>query len=392
MTRTAHTKKRTSILYISTTRIPSDKAHTVQIMKICEALQKEGADVHLCAFSHGMHSTPDLLEQYGITTPFVIHQIQRHTFPFLPKTLMFRVQVIFFMIQAWRYAQAHAFDAILTRDWFVATLFSRVFYNVHNKHEKSTPWYKRFALRHARGVIAVNGTIRDSLYRLGVEAEKVRIVTNGVDTEAFARARANRKANRSALLERCAFPAAVDTLVVYTGQVFPWKGVGVLLDAARELPSSYGVLCIGGSEAQIAAYKKTCAHLNVRFFGHVPHTHVPEYTTAADVLVLPNVRTDDPASSYTSPIKLFEYLASGVPVVASDLPTIREIAGADALWYVPAGEAHHLAKMIQHVSPVSQEVQEKITTSQSIAREADWRNRAGSILDMIHRTHSGAAR
>jgi glycosyltransferase involved in cell wall biosynthesis len=114
-------------------------------------------------------------------------------------------------------------------------------------------------------------------------------------------------------------------------------------------------LIIGGHEAEpdLARTKSIADRLGLRqrvtFTGLVEPARVAELLTQADVLVLPN-----PASAistrYTSPLKLFEYMAAGKPIVSSDLPSIREILrdGVNALLVSP-GDPGMLASAIERL-------------------------------------------
>jgi glycosyltransferase involved in cell wall biosynthesis len=118
-------------------------------------------------------------------------------------------------------------------------------------------------------------------------------------------------------------------VVVYAGHLYAWKGVDVLLDALRELGDVRGLI-VGGHEKEpdLARLREQAARLGisdrVTFTGLVAPPDVAGHLRAGSVLVLPN-----PASAistrFTSPLKLFEYMAAGRPIVASDLPSIREV-------------------------------------------------------------------
>jgi glycosyltransferase involved in cell wall biosynthesis len=142
--------------------------------------------------------------------------------------------------------------------------------------------------------------------------------------------------------------------VAYAGHLYAWKGVDVLLEAIARLPQARGLI-VGGhsSEPDLARTKSVAERLGlgerVTFTGLVEPTRVAQLLTQADVLVLPN-----PASAistrYTSPLKLFEYMAAGRPIVSSNLPSIREVLrdGVNAL-LVPPGDPIALASAIDQL-------------------------------------------
>jgi glycosyltransferase involved in cell wall biosynthesis len=134
--------------------------------------------------------------------------------------------------------------------------------------------------------------------------------------------------------------------IVYSGSFFAWKGVDDLADAARALPG-FAVRFVGGSEERIAALRARAGSEGavLDFTGHIPHGSVAAELARACIAVLPN--RADPDSAFTSPIKLFEYMAAGCALVVSDLPSVREVLHQDdAVWTVP-GDAAALADAIR---------------------------------------------
>ena len=144
-------------------------------------------------------------------------------------------------------------------------------------------------------------------------------------------------------------------LVVYAGHLYPWKGVDLLLRALARLPATRGLI-IGGHprEVDLPRARALADELGltdrVTFTGLVDVARVPALLVEGDLLALPTTATPS-ASSYTSPLKMFEYLAAGKPIVASDLPAIREILrdGENAVLVEP-DSAGALASAIDRLS------------------------------------------
>jgi glycosyltransferase involved in cell wall biosynthesis len=146
--------------------------------------------------------------------------------------------------------------------------------------------------------------------------------------------------------------------IVYAGQLYPWKGVDVLLAAVARLPGQHLTIMGGRSpdardDPDLASCRAIAARLGlgsrVAFGGFVPYGEVRSRLAGAGAAVLP--LPDRLMSRYfTSPLKLFDYMAAGVPIVASDLPAVREVLtdGEDAL-LVPPGDPGVLAGALERL-------------------------------------------
>lgn len=137
--------------------------------------------------------------------------------------------------------------------------------------------------------------------------------------------------------------------IIYAGSFFGWKGVADLVEAAVELPG-FGIRLIGGGQDKAATLVKGLPPVaaDLAFEDRQPHARVMEKLAAACIAVLPN--RPDTDSRFTSPIKLFEYMGAGCAVVASDLPSIREIlAEGEAAWFTP-GDPHSLAVALRRLA------------------------------------------
>ncbi len=173
-------------------------------------------------------------------------------------------------------------------------------------------------------------------------------------------------------------------VVGYSGHLYPWKGVDLLLDALAELPGILGLI-VGGhpGESDLARLRSRADRLGltprVTFTGMVRPREVAARLDVADVLVLPNPATAT-SERYTSPLKLFEYLAMGRPIVASDLPAFREIVrhGENALLF-EAGNASALAAAVRDVVGDPARAEAMGRRAFETARDYSWDARAGRL-------------
>jgi len=121
-----------------------------------------------------------------------------------------------------------------------------------------------------------------------------------------------------------------DAVCGYFGHLYTGRGVEIIEAMAVQRPNCL-FLIYGGNDADVAARKTVNRLANLRYVGHVPHPVARRAMTAMDVLLMPyqhsvsiGVSGHDTAR-WMSPMKMFEYLAAGVPVISSDLPVLREV-------------------------------------------------------------------
>lgn len=139
---------------------------------------------------------------------------------------------------------------------------------------------------------------------------------------------------------------ASSTLKVgYVGQLYPGKGMELIAQLAPLCPAmSFHI--VGGQENDLAYWRRECSSVsNLVFHGYVSHARVPGFIKAIDVVLLPNQtfvaaygNGNRNISDWTSPLKMFEYMAAGKAIVASNLPVLREVLrdGENALLCSPA--------------------------------------------------------
>ena len=142
--------------------------------------------------------------------------------------------------------------------------------------------------------------------------------------------------------------------MVYAGHLYAWKGVDILIEALAALPEADGLI-VGGHhrEPDLGRVRALAGRLDlgsrVTFAGLLDPPLVRAALATASVLALPNPESAI-STRFTSPLKLFEYMAAGRPIVASDLPAIREVLTPDVdAVLVKPGDPAALAAGIRRV-------------------------------------------
>ena len=162
-----------------------------------------------------------------------------------------------------------------------------------------------------------------------------------------------------------------------------WKGVDVLAEASDLLDDAL-VVFVGGTEHDLLRFKEKQKHRpNLLILGQKSHAEIPLYLKSADVLVIPNSSKESISRLYTSPMKLFEYMASGVSIVASDLPSLREVLSEENAVVVSPDNARLLAEGIVKVL-TNPAFSEKIARgAQALVQNYTWEKRAECIINFV---------
>jgi glycosyltransferase involved in cell wall biosynthesis len=120
------------------------------------------------------------------------------------------------------------------------------------------------------------------------------------------------------------YDPAADARLLFTGSLLRWKGLETVLTAAHSVSVPFDIVGDAGGRDYYENYCRQRGYSNVTFHGHVPPEDLSKFYLPGTICVLPLSRANI-AMKYTSPLKLFEYLASGRPVLAGDVPSVREI-------------------------------------------------------------------
>jgi len=350
------------VVYLADIRFPLERANGIQTFETCYALASRGHTITLVVRPDTAGPRRDPFEFYGQPANDALEIVHAP----MPWASLRRAAYVGFAAQ---FALRRRPDVIFTRDLGVAAWLLRLprglrpplVYESHGYAPEvsralpqllagaATPSSSKLArlARHERrawtladGYVTITGTLAEDLARRFGPRDRVAVVADGV------RLRPDRRFERR--------PRQQPPVAAYAGHLYPWKGVDVFVEALALVPGVRGLL-IGGHPAEhdVSRVRHRVAALalgdRVTMTGLVAPDAVAGHLAAADVLVLPNTQTTI-SERFTSPLKLFEYMAAGRPMVVSDLPAIREIVrhGENA-WLVKPGDAAALAQGIGHV-------------------------------------------
>lgn len=402
------------IYYLSNERIPSRYANTMQQMKMCNAFAANHIEVLFVRpyFPEvAKLGAQQIFSHYGVDNRFKIITLptllylskppidqsaerRRPLIPFIGGASV-RLMAQLFLWQQWFYQAFTMPTVFYARSVNMAYVFMnyrrsaimrqkpvRLFIEVHSFEQNPFRYFKKL-VRYSDGIIVVSQAIADELInRFGCPAHKILVAPNGTDIEMTAQSESDKTEAR----KKIGIPGQTAHVVCYTGSHLPGKGVEVLVESARYLPADTQVLLVGGSAESIEKYRRYCQQeglKNVILHGFVPPSQIRDYQWAADVLVLPNtdVALD---SQFTSPLKLFNYMATRRPIVASNLPVFREILqDHNNALLVTMNNPQALAQGIMTVLKTPELAQKLAENAWHLARQYTWQNRAKKVLEFM---------
>lgn len=375
------------IIYIANVRMPTERAHGVQIAKTVEAFVLQGADVQLLLPERKNSIKENIESYYGLKILLKISYI-KNRFAFLESLnikLYFIIQRLFFNIEAFIYGLKSKADFIYSRDitiCFLLSLFGKKVVFEDHEPKLSKKWLYKIFLMEIKRKIVVAKNLAYFYDQLGVSKTSYIIAPNGVDIEEF------NKIKPDKTIWNKEFNINSDSKVVlYVGHFYTWKGVYTLVDSANLLKDNTNVVLIGGTDENqedLKEYIENKKIKNVFIKDFLPHREIIKYIKSANVLVLPNTAKEERSAKYTTPIKLFEYIASNVPIIASRIDSFSEYLKdkSNSLLFEP-DNAKELASKINYLLSNTELANKFVRKAYEEVKEYTWKKRVEKILDFI---------
>lgn len=359
-----------NIHYIANMRWPTEKAHGLQIAKMCEAFADLGHDVTLVLPWRFNSVEGDPYEYYRVKRNFKMVSLPAlDAIPF--GYFGFWLLYISFAVSVFFYALLHRRDIFYSRDelplFCVSLVAPQVIWESHTGRYDELV---RRLLSRMRGLVVISKGLRDFYVARGVSESAIAVAHDAISPEDFEVGESKEESRK-----RLGIPQGA-RVALYIGRLDGWKGVDTLLTAS-ELMREVLVVMIGGEQHQVAALRKK--HPHVLFLGPRPYRELADNQAAADVLILPNTGKDEISVHYTSPLKLFTYLISGRPVIVSDLPSIREVVSEKEVYFFAPDDAASLTHTVRHAIANRIDAMGRCEAARALVTKHTWHARASAI-------------
>jgi glycosyltransferase involved in cell wall biosynthesis len=370
------------LFYIANIRIPTEKAHGVAIVKACEAFARAGVETALVVPKRRTPFEKNVYETYGVERNFRVRFLptldllteRSGPFIFWLQTVTFQLSLVLYLLFKSRRIILYTRDPHLIS---LRYLGYKVAFECHliSKNRKTF-----FSLaKKASKIVVISEALKRAFLEAGFGEKDILVAPSGVDLSIFDIETSKEEARRILKLPEDEFLAA------YTGNFTTMgadKGISDILKALSGVRDVIFV-AVGGAHKDIVRYKKEAHDLEVSdqaiFRGSTTQHELALYQKAADVLLMPFPDTPH-YRNHMSPVKMFEYMVAKRPIIASDLPTIREVLNEHNAVIVQPGNSEELAKALQSLIYFPENGEKTAAQAYNDVAQFSWDARTKKIL------------
>jgi glycosyltransferase involved in cell wall biosynthesis len=277
----------------------------------------------------------------------------------------------------------HHTKVVHTRDWnFVKAAIKYQIPVIYERHYFQELLFEPEIVNSPFFQIAITQSepVRESLIKYGMPPEKVIWLYNGFEQSFLVRQpEAAEEWRRELLTDERKY------LVVYSGALYRFKGIDLLIDVAKQLPEIQFAVT-GGKDSQVQDYQRLAKDHqveNIKFLGWIlPRERLVSLLQAADILAHPHCSGKE--ANFTNPVKFFQYMAAGTPIVVTEIPPLMVFKNSPLVagWCEP-DNPYKFAECIEHVLKKYPRKPEGYTESINFALQFSWEERTRKIMSYL---------
>jgi glycosyltransferase involved in cell wall biosynthesis len=369
----------------STSKIPSETANSIQVLMVCQGLIQNGHEIRLWVPELHVKSFESLRKSYGLTCKsFKIHTIPS-----------------FKWLNRWEFSilsisRAFFWNADLVYTWTIqiallaAIAGETTVFEVHDipSGKLGTRCFRSYIRSDtSKRLVFISHELKNQVQAKfpDLKNEDCVIASNGVELEDYQNLPDSLEAKK-----QLGYPET--TIVSCSGHLYAGRGTDLFLELAKRFPQ-INFYWFGGNPEQVEFYRSEARNRsleNVVFTGFIPKSELPLAQAASDILIMPYGKkiagsSGGDSAAICSPMKLFEYLAAGKPILSSDLPVIHEILNSNNALFCepdnPDSWAEGLTKLLN--DPNLRESLSAAALKES--QKYSWQKRAESIISFMSR-------
>ena len=241
-------------------------------------------------------------------------------------------------------------------------------------------WMETFLLRNSHATIYINQKLKEYGLKHGANPDSSHTIRTGVDLDVF-KCKDDKEINR---IRTKWGIGSNDVLLIFVGWLYEFSGIDTIMRILPTLPESLKLMVVGTGEMEnelLTLSQNLSLHKRVIFTGHQPYKKMPELISAADICLLFSAL--NPTTRDIVPIKVYEYLACGRPVLASKLPGLMaEVPSGNGIIYT---HSEQLVQTLQNMMEQTYRTSEGTKSRRFVEEHCDWSTLSLSFEKLLGR-------
>ena len=385
------------VYYISPSTIPSRSANSIHVVNMCEGLNQLGYEVVLFAHSNSCNSLncqKQLKNIYGVDNRKinlkVFHSKKNRGIEFI---IALRA-LIYFTLDFIKNTEP---QYIISRNLYAATflglLFRRnVIYETHSPEYGFRKKLQKWLLTSNKiKMVVISEALKKIIQNFHhISSENIYVFHDAARSGQLRLDLLQRTELKRQLLSNKFDLDDYEKVIGYFGHLYSGRGIEIIEELAKLNPGC-AFIVYGGNEADIREYKSRNANKNLFFMGYIHPKKARKAMAMMDVLLMPYQKSVSigikgiDTSKWMSPMKLFEYLSVGVPIISSNISVLKEVLiDSENCLLVEPDDVNAWSDALQRIIS-NVELEEKLGfNAHSLYKDKyTWKHRAKDMLDLL---------